>query len=317
MAKSIYRDDQNLIESFSLLETALDYFDSELHKVSAREVALYDIPPIQKQDEALLIGDDYDTIAVEKIPVETWKSYVNSAISKLFEHDGNSTRIIRRFPGLIVFDQPPEGLLDAMRHVNYAKQSFKQVVTDNDLSPNERYYWVHGLFPGLVTLYAYRQIPFYESAFKAAYLNWGSRPTTQIKTKAEILEFLQQQKRKLNPLASDQDALQSIEQGIHTVEQSSFATYKFKYQQKVAPHCRLMYSDPQQSPASQSLKCSLPIFITHQAEKPLTISGLNNYQPKTKRKTRTDDQLLIPLKSGGFYGSYKIHSKKSRKTNAD
>lgn len=309
MTSSPYRDDQNLIESFSLLESSLEYFDSELSKVSARQVALYDIPPIPKQEESLLIGDDYSAIAAQKINLAEWKHFISDANNKLFEHDGNSTRIIKRFPGLVVFDDALPSLVDAIEHVNYAKQAFKKAVTSNDLTANARYNWVHARFPNLVTLYAYRQIPLYQKPFKAAYLNWGSRPTTQIKTKQEVIEFLQHQKvKQQDPMMSKtQDKM--VDSYISQVQRSDFAVYKYKYQQKVAPHCRLMHTDPAQQPASLSLKCSLPIFITRQAGHPLTISGLTAYTPKTKRKTRTSDQLIIPLKSGGFYGNYKISSR--------
>lgn len=309
MVKTVYRDDHNLIESFSLLETSLDYFESELSKVSARQVALYDIPSVAKEEESLLIGDDYSAIPVQSIAPEAWKAFVTSAVQKLFEHDGKSTRIIKRFPGIVVFDDAPSGLLDAIEHVNQAKKAFKEVVTNNDLSASTRFNWVHDRLPNLVTLYVYRQIPVFHDAFKAAYLNWGSRPTTQIKTKQEIIEFLQQQQAKQQTLTTSAPFTEEIDHYIQLIQQSDFAVYKYKYQQKVSPHCRLMHANPNKHPASLSLKCSLPIFITRQAGLPLLISDLKTYEPKSKRKTRTDDQILIPLKSGGFYGSYKVSSR--------
>lgn len=310
MKNPVYRDDQNLLESFSLLEASLEYFDSELNKVSARQVALYDVPSVAKDEEALLIGDDYDTIPVTKVDIAQWKSFVSSAVNKLFEYDGNSTRIIKRFPGIVVFDTPPQGLIDAIHHVNLAKKGVKTAITDNDLSAHARFNWVHERFPNLVTLYAYRQIPIFDASFKAAYLNWGSRPTTRIKTKEEIIDFLQQQVQKQQTLAVSQQPIEKIEQFIQHVRQSDFAVYKHKYQQKVAPHCRLIHTNPDTQPASISLKCSLPIFITHQSGDPLRLSELVSYEPKTKRKARTDDELLVPLKTGGFYGSYRPTHKK-------
>ena len=304
-------DKQPLIKAFTAMDVAISRACDELANTQPDQILLYQTTPVYKQDEDQIIGQDYGVIETTTVDKNDWLTFIEQAIRNIYGDDGHSTRIIKRFPGIIVYDRFPSKAIEKLEALNRYKQALRQVITATELNSTQRHHWVKEHIPQLVPLYAYRQIPLLTGPVQAVYFNWGSRPTTKVLTKDECINVVNKLADIQPPEFSREEWLATVDSHIASLRRSDFATYKYKYTQKVAPHCRIMKNPEEISPeekASISFKASMPAVLYNQFEKPFKHTPLGHYVPKPARKNRSKDELLFPMKCGGIFGSHEVHT---------
>lgn len=262
------------------LEQQLSELALDLQSVEVRQAAVFELPPVLKGEELR---------AVDSIPITTHrgKHAVNLAIrhyTRLFIHqqlETVSTRSATRLPGVICLSGSHKqllGLQQNIANINQTKAGLEHLITKKSgLKSEARFPFVHQHCPGLITLNAYRQIPFV-SLPTSVNFGWANKHFIKRTSKAEVVDKLYQslQSGRANPPWTRAQWLQQVQAELDTIQAlPEDAVLKYKRPIKVQPIVRLWYAANQKQ---QQFACPSPLLIGCEETQALpTVGQLNDY----------------------------------------
>lgn len=284
-------------------------------------IGISELPCYNKQDE--LTDRHHLSINVNESSAPL-KSF-SEAINKMFVEGDQSSRILQRWSGILVYNEPHEELAELISALNQEKKKFKNFVNQitkkakNQIDQQEaiayqlnversnpvsastlrdkKWELVHGTFSMLVTLYVYRQIHVIDGPISAAYLGWLRAPNTPRVTKEELLSRLEWQLRQGEKEVLSRYDPAEISRVISIVASSYRTQYVQKIPQPPRPNLALHF-DGEKKP--KPILASLPVIVLNQKGRPFTYKPLKPFDSDSaRRNTRSDAKQLIHL-----YGNY-------------
>ena len=301
-------------------ETAIDIVQS----VTPDFAHVFELPCYTKQDEFF---DQYHTNIEVRSADDPLKAFAQ-AIKKMFVDGDQSSRLLQRWPGLIVYNAPNSELSDVFRQLNSEKDAFKkfvnglakkaknqseqqgfissQITSESSAAMNpstlrdKKWELVHSTYAMLVTLYVYRNIHVVEGPISAAYFSWLRAPNIQKFSKSELVKHLEWQLEQSQKDALSNYCPREVSSALSTVASSPRVQYIRKIPQPPRPNLILHFADDRKP---KSIYASLPVVILGQADVPFAFKALKSFDSQSLegRKTRTDAKTLIPIYKNFYY----------------
>lgn len=284
--------------------------------------SITELPCYSKQDE---MSGIYHS-SVEAIESDDPLKSFSNALNKMFVEGDQSSRILQRWSGVLIYNEPHHELAELIGALNKEKEAFKTFV--NQISKkaknqteqqdaishqleaersvacastlrDKKWELVHSTFSMLVTLYVYRQIQVIEGPVSAAYFSWLRAQNTTRLTKDELLKRLEWQLKQ-----AERDAITRYDAAeISRVIGSVSSSYRNRYIQKIPqpprPNLALHFYDDRKP---KPILASLPVIILNQAGKAFSYKPLKSFDSsKAKENHRSDAKQLVHLYSNYHY----------------
>jgi DNA replication terminus site-binding protein len=104
-----------------------------------------------------------------------------------------STRLVYRLPGALQLNSDDNDVIAGIvHHINQGRLTFKELVTSSPFlaRPEDRHEFLHGhsMFPGLITLQMYRQIPMAPPGLRTVTFAWAHKHSQKNVTRDQILK---------------------------------------------------------------------------------------------------------------------------------
>ena len=159
----------------------------------------YQLPKASKEFEKKLKAEgrnfrDLETIEVVRHHGADARKLISSSLSPsaMYGDSEMSTRLLSKSVGVHAFKGSGSSTL--IQEINNLKLTLKEITKEYRTFHNSSDYllfeWLHGHYPMLVTLYAYRKIPFFNEPIERMYFNWVVDSNTKLYTKEELITFL-------------------------------------------------------------------------------------------------------------------------------
>lgn len=275
---------QRLSLSVNLLEKQLAILTTELGNISVRQATVFELPPALKGEELLAV----DAIKVTRLQGKEALDIAIRHYTRLFIHqqpETVSTRSATRLPGVICLaasGQQHQTLLEIITAINQSKQALEYLITkESKLTSEARFSFVHQHCPGLITLNAYRQIPFV-SLPQSVNFGWANKHFIKRTCKAEVIEKLRKSldSGRTNAPWTRAQWRQLVQNELDIIQAlADNVVLKYKRPIKVQPIVRLWYAANQKQ---QQFACPSPLLMTCEKTQQLpTIGQLNDFDRQT------------------------------------
>ena len=229
---------------------------------------------------------------------------LRTALQKSTVEGNESGRILRRWPGVLVYNSEMSELEKAIQSLNDCKQRFKQLVeatnstSSNSIQMHRDAKWerVHDLFAMTVTLYVYRQVHIIRGPVKALYWSW-LRPINPKKISKEFL--IDALNKKLQSVGVDAQEIDRIGLAKHYLEISSSEYFYRRIQQPPRPVLTVHFQDGRRP---RPVHGSVPIIMIGQSDLPFRYKPLSGFDSeKLQQKRKRSDATEYKHVYGDFY----------------
>lgn len=283
------------------------------------------LPAYTKQDESLDRHHLSINVTSSAVPYST----LRVALEKRFVDGEQSSRLLQRWPGIVVYNDAHEHLQILIRTLNELKDAFKlqvETIAKGKKTPQEQQFalsehlegeatkkvsastlrdrkWelIHSTYSMLVTLYVYRKVPMFTGPFSSGYYSWLRAPNTRKISKTDLINHLEWQLNQAERSISSTVDTAVISHAISMAASSSRKSYIQRFSQPPRPNLVVRFYDERKPKAFYG---SLPVFAFNQGGRPFTYKALKDFNDEalSDRKLRSDAKLLTPFYGNFYYG---------------
>ncbi|MFC3032567.1 DNA replication terminus site-binding protein [Pseudoalteromonas fenneropenaei] len=275
----------SLSAGFAHLNSCLELFSEELRSADIVLANFFQLPITEKGDESHIA----ESLNVVKVSGKVAIDQSIAAFKDMFLQENQSGKVIKRYPGILLVNDPDKTLENRIRQINQAKLSFKQQIlkiTNNDA----RFEAVHAAVPGLITLAAYRQIHFECDNPHSVRFTWMQKHSTKTLTKSIALEMLERSSSYSNPRMIDQATWQSMvgQEQARVASLSANAKLRIRRPTRVSPEVNVRFSATHRYHVSGALP-----FIVLNPTPDIIIGDLPDYQKSSSDPRKKDYNYLV------------------------
>ncbi|KJY94714.1 DNA replication terminus site-binding protein [Pseudoalteromonas piscicida] len=275
----------NIRSTFDILNEHINQLCHELTEADIKKATFYELPDIKKQDEETAPTN----ITVKKIEGEKALSKCLDAYSDLYLNDRESGKLLQRFPGLLLVNDPKEVIKSRVNAVNLAKENFKNAILE--ISNNDaRFEAVHSAVPNLMTLAAYRKIHSESTAPYSVRFTWMKKHATRVLSKELAMEMLNRSSLYSNPRMIDQEKWQQlVEQEKYRVSSlSENAKLRIRRPTRVTPEVNVRYTAQNRYHVSAALP-----FILFNPHPDTKLGELSHFTQKDDHPRKREYNFLV------------------------
>ncbi|MEJ6476264.1 DNA replication terminus site-binding protein [Pseudoalteromonas piscicida] len=275
----------NIRSTFDILTSHINQLCEELKSADVKKATFYELPEVKKIDEELAPTQ----INVTKIDGEIALKKCLDAYQDIFLNNRESGKLLQRFPGLILVNDPKDSIKSRINEVNLAKENFKNTIleiTNNDA----RFEAVHNAVPNLMTLAAYRKIHSESETPFSVRFTWMKKHATKVLTKEAALEMLNRSSHYSNPRMIDQEKWQQlVEQEKYRVSSlTENSKLRIRRPTRVTPEVNIRYTAKNRYHVSAALP-----FILLNPHPDTKLGELNNFVEKDNHPRKREYNFLV------------------------
>lgn len=209
----------------------------------------------------------------------------------LYAEPHENTRLVYRLPGVIqVVTSEPEYLSNVVRFINEDRQAFKELVLASEFlkRPDDRHQFLHShsLFPMLITLHMYRQIPMAPDNISSASFCWANKCSQQRTSRDAVLQQLlvSQGRPPKHVIDHDAWARQMEEEMVELQRLPADAQLQVRRPLPVQPQMWVNCKQDGIPSSRQMFVASTPMLII--GDRTVKIGELHDYDPQQRREPR-------------------------------
>lgn len=285
-----------------------------------------ELPCYTKQDEL----NELHHCSIEVKSADRPSSTLRIALNKMFVDGEQSSRLLQRWPGIVVYNDPHPILADLLQLLNEEKNAFKLFVnsiakkaknqqdqqgaisyhlqeeTKRSMNPStlrdKKWELVHSTYSMLVTLYVYRNIHVIDGPITAAYFNWLRAPNIKRISKTDLINHLEWHLRQADKALFSKHSPEELSKAISAASSSSRTEYIHKIPQPPRPNLALHFADDRRPKATYA---SLPTIVLNQGKAPFSFKPLKSFNEDAlkDRKERSDAKPLIQFYKNFYYAA--------------
>lgn len=194
----------NIQYCYHQIEEAMDVLEALLLAYPPTFSAIHRLPTLTKHDE-INPPESLDVVNDLELTIPRIMAILRDYFSiDTGDTDSNnptkvsSTKITRKFPGVVVVPAPPEELSLVIAEVNLAKAKFDVAYRELSTDSYERFSMLHDLYPRLVSSQITRQLVHIPELIRKLSFYWHVPQVTKKVTKDEVISNLKNQLEKLD-----------------------------------------------------------------------------------------------------------------------
>lgn len=241
------------------------------------------------------------------------------AVEDIETLSSESTKITRKYPGLVIVPGGGEQLSELICSINEAKNEFAAAMRRVDVDKNRRFDTVHKKLPGLVTLQSTRKILYVDAQLKKVTFSWRLNKNQLKKDSAQLISILEgRQALAMSPKVNqDPKVLMDIETALEKVKKTVLApgesyrvcrvnsfpvpiAHLFTHRPEGVPRAGGKYEDVEY----EVVKASMPIFASGRVPDVKCLTGWEKPEAKDRGKERTLTYEYTELVPGAELGIY-------------
>ncbi|RXF00238.1 DNA replication terminus site-binding protein [Pseudoalteromonas sp. PS5] len=275
----------NIRSTFDVLIHHIDQLCHELQHSEIIKANFYELPAVKKQDEEIAPKQ----IPILKLDGEDAKKKCINSFRDIFLSGRESGKLLQRFPGLLLVNDPRDTIKSRVAEVNLAKENFKNTILE--ISNNDaRFEAVHNAVPDLITLAAYRKIHCESEPPFSVRFTWMKKHATRVLTKDAALQMLNRSSIYSNPRMIDQEKWkQLVEQEKYRVSSlSESAKLRIRRPTRVTPEVNVRYTASNRYHVSAALP-----FILLNPHPDTKIGELSNFIEKDDHPRKREYNFLV------------------------
>lgn len=266
-----------LMATMTTIEKHLRQLQTQLQQAKTIQAQTFHIPHTEEGLEGEPVREP---ITVHQQTRATALNHISNHLLDFYAHEGESTRIIRKLPGVLQLYSPdPGGLINNVAIINQQKNQFQQLVKQLAPKAETRHELLHHLFYQLITLNVYRQLYLFEEPVKSVGFYWGKKPLLYRTTQKEVLKRLENTQIYGSPYTLDQESFK--EQVAKEIEQISLlprqSNLVYRRYARIAPSANITYEDGQRRPYPAHTPYLFLASTPH--AQPVKVGPLKTYEP--------------------------------------
>lgn len=304
-----------LIDAYNLIVEHINQLEEMVlsHQPDFMSVAL--LPKYTKQDELVFDKESTTKVTYSITPLLS----ATEAFSYHTIDSDESGVLLRRWPGVLVYNDEMREMQNLLVEIKEAKSSFRAIVNKYAQSASgkrstssAKFNFVHDVLPMTVTLYVYRRIHSIVGPVKACYWSWLASNDQRSFTKAQLIDHLSETIDNTIEFAAGADAkLHGLQTLLSNVRSSQHDEYVYQAKQPARPNLCVHFADGRKP---QAIYGALPVFIFDQQGLDFKLTELKDRNPnlsepaqlrKAQRKQRSDAVQLNHLFGDYYYRSGK------------
>lgn len=209
----------------------------------------------------------------------------------LFALPTESTRLVYRLPGALqLLPEEPDYLYHLVTQINHDRALFKERVLGADFlqHPNARYEFLHAhsMFPMMITLHMYRQIPLAPPGTRNVSFCWANKCSQSRTTRDAMIQLLSRSQDTPPPHVIDHDAWfeQLEEEKANLYSLPADTPLQIRRPLPVHPQMWVVSQDDSGTTKRQMFVASLPMLII--GDRTVKIGDFRDYNPLARRPSR-------------------------------
>jgi DNA replication terminus site-binding protein len=264
----------NIQYCYHQIEESIAVMEALLKEYPPKFAVVHHLPNLTKQDEInppdcldvnlemKVTVADIMAILLDHFSIDTGDTDLNNP-SKVA-----STKITRKYPGVINVPAPADELAMVIAGINLAKSKFEVAYRELSLDSYERFSQLHDIYPRLVTAQVTRQLVHIPELIRKLSFYWHVPQVTKKVTKDDVVTYLNNQLEKLDrkilSLSEYQAAVSTLNSELAEVKKigNSDLLKRIRTSGFPSPAANISIITEEKGRVGKNWKAPLPFFVS-------------------------------------------------------